>query len=249
MITLPHTRTRRLSVRLTELTLGQAIAICKLPGERNELTTTELLRAIARDAEKPRDTYITSPLLWTVEERTLLTCIYLAHVTPDGPNFSVGNAKLSDYIDFNRDLTTDEIDLGEVAGKARVMRPLLGIHTQALEVLCGSRGEWIIGAMACCLYSPADTEPAPDWSEMSDMAAQAWVKARMDKLKELPESRFDALYEAYFRGAASMAHFVNIGFDDDGMVFTANGEGGAGAFAPARFPAISCVSDISRALS
>lgn len=247
MILFPHTRTRRLSVRLVELTLGQAIGICKLPGERHELTATELLRTIAAQADKPRPTYVTDPLLWTVEERTLLIVTYLAHVTTDGPDFSVGQSKLSDYVNFAGDSTMDETDLGTVADKGRVMRPLLGVHLHALESLCSNRGEWIIGAMACRIFEAV--EPVVDWAAMGDIAMREWLATRIEKIKGLPESMFDALFVAYQQGAARLAHFFSIDFDDDGVIFVAHGEEGAGPHAPARFLATTCVSDVSRSLS
>ena len=178
MIPFPYTRTRRVAVRLVELALGEAIAICKLPGERHEATATHLLRAIAKGAERPvADRFVTDPRLWTVEERTLLIATYLAHVTPDGPDFAIGDAHLSDYVTFDKDSTQDQTDLGEVAGKQRVMRSLLGLHAETLETLCKSRGDWMIGAVACQVFEKG--EAVPDWAAMSDVEAMEWVQGRM----------------------------------------------------------------------
>jgi hypothetical protein len=245
MINFPHTRQRRISVRLKELTLGEAVALCKLPGQRYELTNTELLRNIAKDADQPRPAFVTDPLLMTVEERTLLVVIYLAHVTVDGPDFSVGDSKLSDYVDFTRDSTHDETDLGMVNEKEFVLRPLLGVHVQALELLCHNRGDWIVGAMAARLFKKG--EALADWAALGDIAIQEMLTARMTLLKALPESHFDKLYAAYVDGDQALAHFFNVDFDDDGVIFIANGKEGAG-HAPARFLATSCVSEISRRL-
>jgi len=141
MITFPYTRTRRVAVRMAELVLGEAIAICKLPGERHELTATHLLRAIAKNAEKPiADRYVTDPRLWTIEERTLLIATYLAHVTPDGPDFSIGrDAKLSDYIDFTADSTVDQ-----TAGEADESRSTCGAGASSpssLSCVVSQRGK------------------------------------------------------------------------------------------------------------
>lgn len=248
MITFPHTRTHRLAVRMKELTLGQAWALCELPGERYELTTTELLRHIAGQAEQPLPRYVTDPLLWTVEERTLLVCKYLAHVTTDGPNFAVGrSSNLSDYVMFDRDLPADpQADLGLVAGKSCKMHPLLGLHAQTLETLCKSRGDWIVGAIACQIYPERDVPP--DWSGMSDVSMLEWVSKRIERIKALPESSFEELYLAYWHGTDALTHFFNLDFDESGLVFQAVENEGAG-HPPARFFASSCISDTAKQLA
>lgn len=235
-------------MRLVELTIGQATALCKLPAERYELTTTELLRHVAKDAERPLARYVTDPLLWTVEERTLLLCNYLAHVTPDGPNFAVGDTgHLADYVMFDRDSTVDHVDLGQVANYPRVMRPLLGIHAQTLETVCKSRGEWIIGAIACQIQVAG--EPEPEWAAMSDVDMLKWVTERMEKVRGLRESDFEQVWDAYWRGADALTHFFNLNFDDAGLIYEDDGKEGAGQLAPARFRADTCISPIAKALA
>lgn len=248
MITFQHTRTNRIAVGLAELTLGQGIALCKLPAQRSELTTTELLRYVAAAADKPRHNYVTDPLLWTVQERALLVCRYLAQVTSDGPDFSVGgDGHLSDYVMFDRDLAVDQVALGMVAGKDRTMRPLLGVHAQTLEKVCKSRGDWVIGAIAFQISEAA--EQVPDWGSMSDVAMLQWITDQMDAIKALPESMFEEVFAAYWRGADALAHFFNLDFDADGPVFQPVEKEGDEALAPARFLASSCVSGISRSFA
>lgn len=246
MILFPHLRTRRIAVRLRELTLGEAIAVCKLPAERHELTTTEFLRFVASAAEAPQDRYLTDPRLWTVEERTLLVCHYLSQTTEDGPDFSVGQgATLSDYAVFDADLSQDRIELGTVAGKPMAMRPMIGIQAEILERACTNRGEWLIGAMACQML-PTD-EAEPRWSELSDIQMLEWVGAKSDAIRALPESDFEALLLAYSAGARALHHFFTLSFDDHGIVCEPNA-GEAGHQNPARFLAISCVSGAARQL-
>lgn len=240
MILFPHIRTRRIAVRLRELTLGEAIAVCKLPAERHELTTTEFLRFVASAAEAPQPQYLTDPRLWSVEERTLLVCHYLAQVSDDGPDFAVGgSAKLTDYVVFDADLAIDRLDL-QVAGKAMAMRPLNGLQAETLERACTDRGEWLIGAMACQVLPADEAEPA--WADMSDVQALEWVKARSEAIRALPESDFEALLLAYSDGARRLHHFFAISFDDQGVVCEPN-EQEAGHRNPARFRAASCLSD------
>lgn len=248
MIKFPYTRTKRMAVALEELTLGEGIDLCKLPAARHELTTSELLRAIAKKAEQPRPGYVTDPRLWTVEERTMLVCLYLSQVCDDGPNFKVGPAaQLSDYVTFDADLTADEIDLGEVAGKPRVLRPLLGAHAETLETICANRGDWIMGAIAAQMFER--TEEVPDWSAMSQVQMLDWMKTRIEGVRAMKESEAGQVYAAYLVGAPQLRHFFNLGFDSGGIVFEPNEkEGEAGTFAPARFFASSCISSLARSL-
>lgn len=245
MMIFPHLRTRRIAVRLRELTLGEAIAVCKLPAGRHELTTTAFLRFSASAAEAPQDRFITDPRLWSVEERTLLLCHYLAQVSDDGPDFSVGDAKLSDFVIFDADLGSDRVDVGLVAGKPMAMRSLLGLQAEILERSCTDRGEWLIGALACQLL-PAG-EPEPRWADMSDIQLMEWVKARTDAIRDLPESEFEAMLLAYHDGVRKLHHFFTTSFDDQGIVYEPN-SGEAGSKNPARFLALSCISRTARQL-
>jgi hypothetical protein len=239
---------RRLSVRLVELTTAEGISIAKLPAERHEATATNVLRAIAKAADQPRPTFVTDPLLMTVEERTMLICAYLAQCTEDGPDFAIGKSKLSNYLALECDSTQDETSLGKVIKNEMVLRPLLGVHTQAMELICHERGDWIIAAMACQIFQK--DEPSPDYLSLSPTALQQWIKERSERLTALPESDFDRIYRAFFEGRARLFHFVRYGFDDDGVICLAH-EKGAGdvQHAPARFLANTCISEVSRELS
>lgn len=248
MILFPHLRTHRIAVRLRELTLADAIAVCKIPAERHELTTTEFLRFVARDAEKPQDRYITDPRLLTVEERTLLVCHYLSQVSDDGPDFSIGSeGRLSDYVVFDADIKTEQVDLGEIGGKRLVMRPLLGLHAEVLERCCSTGGDWLIGAMGCQISEAG--EALPDWSALSDIQALEWVKARIDAVRALGESEFEDRLAVYTDGRAAMHHFFTPNFDAAGLVYEPNereDEQEAGPKNPARFLAVSCISRTTR---
>jgi hypothetical protein len=248
MIIFKHSRFQRISVALTELTLGQAIALCKLPAERHEFVTTELLRYIAAQADQPRPTFVKDPLLWTVEERSMLVASYLAYVVEGGPDFPVGDLKLTDYLRFEADMAVPEADLGELNGKAIVMRPLLGIHAQVLESMCDSRGDWIIGAMACRLWKRE--EPVHDWLGLGETGVRELIKARVQKFKDMAESDFEAMFLLYAQGAEAQYHFFNIDFDDKGVVLVSNEkEGDGGERTHARFLPLSCCSEAAVGLS
>ncbi len=247
MIIFQPTRTRRLAVKLRELTLGQSIGLCSLPANRHELTATEMLSFVAT-AERPSDAHLTDPRLWSVEERALLIAKYLAQVCDDGPDFSIGDGRLSDYLMLDRDLPAQRIELpGLVAGKACAMVPLVGAAAQVLETLCETRGQWFIGAIACQILVAG--EEAPDWASMSDADGMAWVAGRMERLRALPESDFSAIYAAYLDGAERLAHFFHVDFDDAGIIMQPVEKEGAAQLGPVRFHAASCVSDLARLLS
>jgi hypothetical protein len=244
MILFPYLRTRRLAVRLREISLGEAIAVCRLPADRHEATTTEFLRMAARDAEKPTERHIVDPRMMTVQERALLVCHYLSQVSDDGADFTVGaDGRLSDYVVFDSDLMVDGVDLGEVAGKTYQAHPLLGVHVEILERLCASRGDWLIGLLACQL---TDSQ-VPDYASMTDPQLLEWCKSRMDAIRAMPESDFEALYLAFSNGSAQLNHFFSISIDGEGVIFNPQ-DAEAGNKYPARFRAISCVSAATRRL-
>lgn len=245
-IIFPATATRRLSVRLREMSIDQAIGLCGLPAERPELTLTEMLRGVAASEQLSAD-HIGDPRLWSVEERALLVTKYLAEVCPDGPDFAVGAGRLSDFLLLDQDLQQDHVDLGIVGDKACTMVPLVGAAAQVLEVLCRKRYDWIVGAMACQML--VGGEEAPDWLTMPDVEGMKWVSARMDRLKALPESTFSEVYRAYWDGAARLTHFFNVDFDDEGIIMQPVEKEGADPMGPVRFPADACISSLARLLS
>jgi hypothetical protein len=133
--------------------------VCRLPADRHEATTTEFLRRVADGAQAPTPAYVTDPRLWTVEERARVVCHYLSQVSDSGPDFAVGDGKFSDYVKFDADLSSTEVKLGEVAGKERVLRPLLGVHVELLERMCTGRGDWLHGVIACQVHEAGQPEP------------------------------------------------------------------------------------------
>lgn len=249
MIIFPSLRTKRISVTLREITLGESIAVCRLPSDRPESTTTEFLRRVADDAKAQTPAYVTDPRLWTVEERARLVCHYLSQVSEDGADFAVGkDGKLSDYIRFDADLNTTRVDLGGVAGKVRFLVPLLGAHAEVLERICSSRGDWLHGIIACMVH--AADEPLPAFEQLTDVELFDWCRKRMDALRALPESEYEEIEIAWSRGRRELEHFFIVGVDDDGIVFwpqIAEGKE-SGPQNPARFHAFPCIAKRTRDL-
>lgn len=246
MIPFAHLRTKRVSVTLSELTLDQGIALCRMPGASHEHVATQFLRYVAAGADKPRDTYVTDPLLWTVEERLRVVTHYMAHVSDDGPDFSIGDRRFTDYAELTVDEFVDFTPIGEVGGRKMVLRPLLGVHAQLLERVCEDAGEWLIGAMACCLEDEADLSSPADLASLDEVGGLKWVQKRIEALRARPESETDQLYLA-FASRPSMRQFFRIDFGDEGIVCMPVEEGEVGA-PPARFRAHTCVSQTTRSL-
>lgn len=235
-------RTRRVCVRLKELTIGQAMALCKLPADRHELLITEFLRFTASEAQAPGAQYVTDPRLWTVQERARLVCHYLAQVADDGPDFVVGAGRLTDYLDFAADLPVTE-PVRDPMVPGWTFGPLLGGHAELLERMCEGRGDWLMGALACQALRDGVTD---DMLGMPDIEQIAELQRRIEAVKVLPESDFEALFLAYDRACTGrLRHFLDPGFDDAGVIFAAKGDAG---LAPARFRADSCIGLIARDL-
>lgn len=240
-------RTARLNVQLQELTLGSAGAVCQVPAEQNERTTTVLLKKAIASAVMNGTNGVTDPLAMTVQERALLVAHYLMRVTKDGPDFALGKGRLSDYLSERTELRQPSTVVEDKDGKNWKIYPLLGAHTQALEVMCSVRGEWMLGACACQVFS--ESEIPPDWLAMSDNETQDWVAARTAQLDEMAESDFEAMFSAWTQGRSVLDHFFRQDFNDEGVVFMpwATQEGGAGDV-PARFLPRSCLSALSLAI-
>lgn len=246
MINFKKLRTERICVCLQELTLGQAGALCREAPDRQELTTTSMLRAVASAAIAPTSRYVTDPLLWTVQERNYLLAMYLAQVMPDGPDFSIsGEAKLTDYLDMELDLRQSSTKL-ESKGRSYTVYPLLGVHAQALETMVSSRGEWLLGSMACTVFEDGDTPP--NWGDMSEDQVQVWIQAKTEAMDAKPESEAEAIYLAWEGGQTTLRHFFDLTFDDKGICFWPIKESEVGQLAPARFRAISAVSGVTKRL-
>lgn len=217
-ITFQYTRTKRLAVQMRELTLGQSITLCKLPDDKYEHQITEFLRAVAAEATTPTAEHVADPRLWTVQERVMLVTKYLAQVLTDGPDFSIGKGTVSQFLALDQDLPAKSVDVGEVAGKRCIVRPLLGAHVEAMEGMCTTSGEWLRAAMACQLFpAEQDATHQTDWAGQSEHDIQKWISDRITRIEALPASDAVEMFEAWQIGCDQLAHFMSISFDDKGI--------------------------------
>ncbi|MDD5272135.1 MAG: hypothetical protein PHU14_05390, partial [Methylovulum sp.] len=173
-------RTRRLTISLKELDIGNAIALARFPSEDFERTTTAFLNAVVKNCDGVADN-----LDWTVQERTLAVCQYLSANNGDTPDFALGyEGHYSDYLAAETDVELDTdgnlktLALGLIGDDDWQLRPLTGRMAQAVERLRGEvtlpdGGElsgyahWELGCMAAQLFLPGDSAP-PDTDGLYD---------------------------------------------------------------------------------
>lgn len=239
MIVFSPLRTRRLTVQLEELTIGQAIALCKIPPSHHEAGIAALLAAVARPGDKLLPGEVTDPRLWTVQERAFVVAHYRAHLGDEGPDFRIGETgKLSDYLQPEVDAPPERASLGNIAGDHWHLHPLLGAHAEAIERLVlterlpAARHGWWVGAMAAQLVS-ASAEPL-DVDSCSPAQLDEQIRQRAEIFLAFPESDFMDLLLAFLGGQDELAHLFRLEFDDDGLVFMPKAE--VPGLPPARFP-------------
>jgi hypothetical protein len=218
-------KTTRLDVRMRELSVREARAVCEINPKSHEATITQFLRAATG-----LDTGSAGmdPLRMSVQERTLLVCHYLSSVLDDGPDFRVGaDMRLSQFLDLEADAYLDEVEAGEIQGEVVYMGQLLGQHAVDLEMVCNDRGDWRIGLMACQIRLAS--MPAVDVCAMSEAERMAWLDSRIEAIASMPESQASELFDTIFiPGQQKLRHFFDVALDNDGICFHSDEEAGLG---------------------
>lgn len=82
--------TKRISAKMQELTLRQAIDLCEIPTNMNELGISRALQFIVTETNLPLEK-------WTAQERIAAICHYLT-AQEQGDFVVVNGAYLSDYM-------------------------------------------------------------------------------------------------------------------------------------------------------
>lgn len=236
MIHIPVLRTRRLTVQLKELSLGESIALAAMPVQFEEAACTAFLRRAVVSCKGIED-----PAQWTVQERMLGVCHYLAAVADDGPDFSLGEGRYSDYLDGTADMTPGQVDVGEVGGDAWRMRHLTGVMAESIERMAGEvegvsgRLHWLLGSMAAQMVRAGETPPDPCEGEG---IFDEYLVARMRVMAGFPASDFEVLAVRHAQGRDKLHHLFHTEFSSDGLVALPKG---GGDLPPARFPARTCL--------
>lgn len=249
MISFSPIHARRLQVRLRELTIGDEIALCHLPEESHEKALTEFLLRAVESAGTPSARHVADPRAWTISERLMVLAHYCSHTRDDGPDYTVTEAsKLSDYLDFARDLPAQPATFEAIEDKW-VLQPLTGAMAEAIETLqidsdLKGREHWMIGFMAAQLLREGETcpDPAAESTEYID-----WLASRMTVIKGLPASSMQSLYVAYRAAQEHDTQFFRIWFDESGIIVLPKEAGDA--VPPARFLVLAGISELALSLT
>lgn len=245
MIFFPLLRTRRLTIQLQELSIGDSLALANTPAGRNEAEITAFLRGAVKAVEKgPQD-----PADWTVQERTAAVAHYLC-ATGGEPDFQLGDGRFSDYFAGEDEKTPiGDINAGFCGGEEWTYRALTGRMAESIERLVGEvkfpdgrelpvRAHWIFGAMA---YQMLNADAAPPTDETPDGQADEWCASRMKVFMAFPESVFGDLISLWITSRRKTDTLFSIDYSDEGIVALPK-EGTAENLPPARFPARTCIS-------
>lgn len=246
MIHFPILRTRRIVVQLRELTIGQAIALAKMPEHLEQAETTAFLRYAVESCEGVSP----DPSSWTVQERTLVLCHYLAATSEAGPDFAVGKTgRYSDYFDGALDSNEETgISIGEIGGDEWELFDLKGRDAEVIETLQGEledgkgnpvtgRAFWILGAMAAQLRRKGE-------GKMDDSPSGEYEKFLFDRMKvfaAFPERDFIKLMLLFTNQRKRLNHYFEFDFSDTGIVFLPKEAAEDKNLPPARFPVGSCI--------
>ncbi|NDI85051.1 hypothetical protein [Undibacterium crateris] len=253
MINFSPLRTKRLSIRLKELSIGDAIRLVAIPEHMNESAMTEFIAKVIDSAEPQGNFHVKNPLKMTVQERSLIVAHYIAHVNEAGdPDFQLGGGRYSDFL-IGVDVPEFPIEVGEVGEDIWSISPLFGGAAEAIEQLHGEipnmsgRYHWLTGCIAAQLT--LKTETPPDHADAFSDYVQ-WLKNKMTVLSNYPESQFVELLGLFLAGNKKIEHLFQTEVDDFGIVVLPKSqEAGASKLSPVRFPVCSCISDIAKRLA
>lgn len=254
MIHFPALRMRRMTVQVRELTIGESISIASTPPHLEEAACSAFLKRVVESVQSAFDG-LDNPDNWTVQERLMTVCHYIAATSEAGPDFEIGGGRYTDYLDAQKDgaLTDEPVEIGEVSGDTWFIRHLTGSMAEAIERVEGEvegvsgRLHWILGSMTCQLVRKDEEMPQFDGSGIDH-----FVVSRMQIISAFPESDFEQLMFKYLEGRDKLNHLFITDFSDNGIVAmpVSKTEGGeAKNLPPARFPVRACLSRMALELA
>ncbi|SFL23687.1 hypothetical protein SAMN05216302_10462 [Nitrosomonas aestuarii] len=255
MIHFPVLRMRRMTVQMRELTIGESISIASTPPHLEEASCSAFLKHVVDSVQTNFDG-LDNPDNWTVQERLMTVCHYIAATTEAGPDFELGGGRYTDYLDATNDgaMTDNPIEVGEVNGDVWCIRHLTGAMAEAIERVEGEikgvsgRIHWILGAMSCQLVRKDEETP-----ELFDSSGiDQFIVSRMQIIFAFPESDFEQLVFKFMAGRDKLHHLFITDFSDNGIVAmpVSKTEGGeAKKLPPARFPVRACISRVALELA
>ncbi len=224
MILISQVRIPRIEANLHELSAHDVGVLCLIDSENSaQRGTGELLdRVLDAPPEKPKVDQVIDHRLWTIQERAFVVAHYLAAIIE--PNFQVGDrGRYEHYLQPSLSASAAQIDLGQLGDDYWHMQPLLGFHAEAIERLIlaeelpSNRAGWMIGAMACQLYTPEQGQIVYEDQMLNDIDAA--VAARTEAIMKLPESDFLRLVHAFTAGLDELSHIFLMTITDQGYAW------------------------------
>lgn len=249
MITIPELRTARFILSVHEMYMIDSIKLTRMPDYLEHKQVSFAIKAMTEQVEG----IVTDIGLWTVQERMLAICHYIAGTQEDGhADFSVDELKFTDYLRADKPFSKQFYDHGVYEGDNWKGYPLLGYMAEEIERLYGEienidgKLHWITGCIACQLV--------PEGQELernTENYSQELLK-RMTVISQLAESDFLTLYAMLVKTNQELAHLFELEITDSGLVAVSreidDGKGGS-TCQYARFPTSSIVSEPARNLS
>lgn len=241
MLYFPPLQTKRLTVSMKELTIGQAISIASMPSHMIEAACSAFLRMTVSKCVGIEDVS-----QWSAQERMLAVSHYLACTSDGEPDFKLANGKFSDYFDGSKDDFIESVNIGDIGGDNWTVKNLTGKMLESVERLSGEieslpgRLYWMVGAMAAQLVMDSETIN----ESLSDSEYDAWLLNRINVFCNFPDSQFESLMLLWLSANEKLTHLFLISFDNSGVVALPRKEVD-GSLPPARFPVHSCLSRIA----
>lgn len=220
----------------------EAIALAAVPVQHHEGSIRQFLRAAVESSTG----LVTDPEQWTVQERTLVVCHYLAATLDDGPDFALdaeGGVRYGHYLSGTCDYSAASVDVGEIGGDRWAVHHLTGALAGAIERTQGEvpgldgSSHWLFGRMAAQLVPNGQALPATG-------DVDAALVQRMRVISQYPESVFVQLLAAFERAQAELAHLFAIDNDDEGLIVLPRAE--VPGTPPARFPVGAGLTPVAR---
>jgi|GEM_PF-1692077 len=228
-------------ITLPELNYEQAIDISKIPPEFNEKRISAMIAHLSGDAK------LAASL--TVQERYFILLNHHA-ITESEFIGQVGQGYLKDY---TKNTIEREIPATTAVGEL-VVSHLYGAHACVIESLAENVADWVAAQMACQIsgnvayFTGGEAmiwEPVTPF--MSDTEINEKIQERFAFISSLSVSKFNNLANVFNMALIDLEHFLNIGFDNDGITIVP--QGGAGDNSPARFCALECLHGVIERLS
>lgn len=232
---IPDISCKGFTLKLKELTIGQAIDIALLPPKGcHEKNITTFLGFCFDSAIGEIDS---NPKSWTCNQRYLAMCMYLAYVFDSGFDLKVNEKyTLDDYINttmqdgvctIKNDTVLESITLGDsIHGDNKYsFVHLLGWHVEAIETVAENYTDWLFCAMAACLRVDSEDVDYPYNEDTSTYDFAQFLIKRVDTFKQYPESLFIELNMFFIECFNRYSSFFRLWFDDYGVVAMHNKEG------------------------